>query len=72
MTPIAQYTTKYQAIDNALSHNSQFLYVLSDQILPPAPVSAIDEYAIDQSNGTLTPIGTVDIPGNNTSGLAAW
>jgi 6-phosphogluconolactonase (cycloisomerase 2 family) len=73
MTPLASYNTTYQAIDNALSHDSQFLYVLSDQIAPPfPPVSAIDEYAIDPSSGLLTPIGTVNLPGNNTSGLAAW
>lgn len=69
MTPIAQYTTKYQAIDNALSHNSQFLNVLSDQILPPAPpVSAINEYAIDQSTGALTRLARWTFPGTTHPG----
>jgi 6-phosphogluconolactonase (cycloisomerase 2 family) len=71
MTSIATYTTTYNAIDNALSHNSRFLYVLSGQVLLPSGSSAIDEYAINH-DGSLTSLGTVPITGNSTAGLAAW
>ena len=65
--------TPYNAIDEALSHDSRYLYVLSDQLLPvPAPLSSITEFAIDEHTGALTPIGSVELPSNSTAGLAAW
>lgn len=74
LTPTADgQDTPYNAIDDALSHDSKFLYVLSDQLLPvPAPLSAISEYAVDANTGALTPIGSVALPSNTTAGLAAW
>jgi 6-phosphogluconolactonase len=65
-------TTPYNAVDEALSHESRYLYVLNDGLLPFIPQSAISEFAIDQETGQLTLIGEVDLPGNATSGLAAW
>jgi hypothetical protein len=66
--------TTYNAIDDALSHDSRFLYVLSVDLIPGSPNSAINEFAIDPGKGTLTPIGMVPVPGgtNSTAGLAAW
>lgn len=73
MTLINSQTTNHNAIDDALSHDSRFLYVLSVALIPPAPASAINEYAIDPETGALTPIGAVELPGSNsTAGLAAW
>ena len=46
--------------------------MLNDGLLPFIPQSAISEFAIDQETGQLTLIGEVDLPGNATSGLAAW
>ena len=61
------------AIDEALSTNSQYLYVLANQMLPfPGPLSTINQYSIDQRTGGLTFIGAVEMPRNTTSGLAAW
>ena len=61
------------AIDEALSTNSQYLYVLANQMLPFAgPLSTINQYSIDQRTGGLTFIGAVEMPRNTTSGLAAW
>jgi 6-phosphogluconolactonase (cycloisomerase 2 family) len=61
------------AIDEALSTNSQYLYVLANQMLPFAgPLSTINQYSVDQKTGALTFIGSVEMPRNNTSGLAAW
>ena len=71
-TPIDAKPTRYAAIDNALSHDSSYLYVLSVDLLGTDQNSAIDEYALDPQTGTMTPIGTVVIPGGFTSGLAAW
>jgi 6-phosphogluconolactonase (cycloisomerase 2 family) len=71
MTLVDQQNTPFQSIDNALSHDSRFLYVLSDSLLA-APASAISEYAVNPATGALTPIGSVTLPGNTTSGLAAW
>ena len=65
--------TLRNGIDVALSNDSRYLYVLSDQLLPfLAPFSAIDQYAIDPETGQLTPIGVIEMPGNSTSGIAAW
>jgi 6-phosphogluconolactonase len=62
------------AVDEGLSHDSRYLYVLSDQLLPAAgPASAINEYAVDNETGALTPIGVIPAQASNsTSGLAAW
>jgi hypothetical protein len=61
------------AIDEALSVDSQYLYVLANQLLPFAgPLSTINQYSIDQRTGALTFIGAIDMPRNTTSGLAAW
>ena len=65
--------TLRNGLDLALSNDSRYLYVLSDQLLPfLAPFSAIDQYSIDPETGQLTPIGVIEMPGNSTSGLAAW
>jgi hypothetical protein len=76
MTFVNAQNTQYEAIDNALSHNDQYLYVLSATVLtspPLPPSSAIDTYAIDQQTGAITPIDRDQVPnGNSTSGLAAW
>jgi 6-phosphogluconolactonase (cycloisomerase 2 family) len=73
MTLVDSQTTSHNALDDALSHDSRFLYVLSDAIIPPAPTSAINEFAIDPGSGALTPIGSVELPGSSsTAGLAAW
>ena len=65
--------TSYNAIDDALSHDSRFFDVLSDALTVPG-ISQIDEFAIDPGKGTLTPIGELIVPGatNSTSGLAVW
>jgi 6-phosphogluconolactonase len=65
-------TTPFNAVDEALSHESKYLYVLSDGLLPFVPQSAISAFSIDKQTGQLTPVGEVDLPGNATSGLAAW
>lgn len=73
LTLIDSQPTNHNALDDALSHDSRFLYVLSDALLPPAPTSAINEYAIDPASGAITSIGSVELPGSNTTaGLAAW
>ena len=64
--------TMYNAVDEALSHDSHYLYVLSDGLLPFVPFSAINEYSIDSDTGQLTPIGVIQLPNNATSGLAGW
>jgi hypothetical protein len=65
-------TTPFNAVDDAVSHDSRYLYVLSDGLLPFIPSSAINAFAIDRQTGDLTPVGQVNLPGNATSGLAAW
>src|SRR5579884_5322 len=75
LTAIGGATTAHSATDNALSHDSQYLYVLSNSLFEgvPAPISAINEYSVDQQTGALTPIGVIDgLPSNFLSGLAAW
>jgi 6-phosphogluconolactonase (cycloisomerase 2 family) len=72
MARVDEKNTPYEAIDNALSHNSQFLYVLSANVVTPGTQSAIDAYAIDNETGALTQIDEEQIPGNSTSGLASW
>jgi 6-phosphogluconolactonase (cycloisomerase 2 family) len=65
-------TTPFNAVDEALSRDSRFLYVLNDGLLPFTPQSAVSEFSVDRRSGQLTPIGQVNLPGNGTSGLAAW
>jgi 6-phosphogluconolactonase (cycloisomerase 2 family) len=73
LTLIDSQMTSYNAIDDALSHDSRFLYVLSDALTTPG-TSQIDEFAIDPGKGTLALIGELIVPGatNSTAGLAAW
>jgi 6-phosphogluconolactonase (cycloisomerase 2 family) len=72
MTFVDQENTPFEAIDNALSHDSKYLYVLSANVVTPGTASAINAFAIDPKTGALTPIDQENIPGNTTSGLAAW
>jgi 6-phosphogluconolactonase (cycloisomerase 2 family) len=73
LTLINSQPTNHNSIDDALSHDSRFLYVLSDALLPVmAPASAINEYSIDPQTGAITQIGSLELPGNSTAGLAAW
>lgn len=75
LTPDGGAATSHSATDNALSHNSRYLYVLSNSLFEglPVPVSAINEFRVDQQTGALTPIGSIEgIPSNTVSGLAAW
>jgi 6-phosphogluconolactonase len=73
MTFVNQAGTRFEAIDNALSHNSKFLYVLSTPVVFPAPNSSITAFEIDSKTGAITEIDEEIIVGNNsTSGLAAW
>ena len=73
LTPTgAGETTRFNAVDEALSHDSDYLYVLNDGLLPFIPQSAITAFSIDRRTGKLSPIDEVLLPGNSTSGLAAW
>jgi hypothetical protein len=75
LTKINGAFTNHSATDNALSHDSQYLYVLSNSLFEgvPAPISAINAYRIDERTGALTAVDVVDgIPSNTISGLAAW
>ena len=72
MTRVDQENTPFEAIDNALSHDDKYLYVLSANVVTPGTESAINAFAIDANTGALTPIDEERIPGNSTSGLAAW
>jgi 6-phosphogluconolactonase (cycloisomerase 2 family) len=72
MTRVDQENTPFEAIDNALSHDDRYLYVLSANVVTPGTESAINAFAIDANTGALTPIDQETIPGNSTSGLAAW
>ena len=76
LTQVDGKTTNHSATDNALSHDSQYLYVLSNALfegVPPPGVSALNEYRIDQATGKMTPIGAIDgLVGSTYSGLAAW
>jgi 6-phosphogluconolactonase (cycloisomerase 2 family) len=72
MTLVDKEHTPFESIDNALSHNDKFLYVLSANVVTPGTASAINGFEIDQRTGALTPIDQENIPGNTTSGMAAW
>jgi 6-phosphogluconolactonase len=72
MTFVDQENTPFESIDNALSHNSSYLYVLSANVVTPGTASAISAFAIDKKTGALTLIDEETLPGNSTSGLAAW
>jgi 6-phosphogluconolactonase len=65
-------TTRFNAVDEALSHDSDYLYVLNDGLLPFIPQSAITGFSVDRRTGELRQIDEVLLPGNATSGLAAW
>jgi 6-phosphogluconolactonase len=65
-------TTPFNAVDVTISHDGRYLYVLSDGLLPFIPASAISEFSINEKTGQLTWVGEVDLPGNATSGIAAW
>jgi 6-phosphogluconolactonase len=73
MTFVDQENTPFEAIDNALSHESRYLYVLSANVVTPGTDSAINAFEIDRKTGALTQIDEEFILGSNsTSGLAAW
>jgi 6-phosphogluconolactonase len=72
MTLVDKEHTPFESIDNALSHNDKFLYVLSANVVTTGTASAINGFEIDQRTGALTPIDQENIPGNTTSGMAAW
>ena len=76
LTQVDGKQTNHSSTDNALSHDSQYLYVLSNALfegVPPPGVSALNEYRIDQATGKMTPIGAIDgLVGSQYSGLAAW
>jgi hypothetical protein len=65
-------TTPFNAVDVTISNDGRYLYVLNDGLLPFVTASAISEFSIDQQSGQLTWVGEVDLPGNATSGVAAW
>jgi 6-phosphogluconolactonase len=60
------------AIDEALSADSRYLYVLADDLIPGGPLSTINQFSVDPATGRLTLIGVIEMPRNTTSGLAAW
>jgi 6-phosphogluconolactonase len=73
MARVDQENTPFEAIDNALSHDDKYLYVLSANVVTPGTDSAINGFAVDQRTGALTPIDQELILGSNsTSGMAAW
>jgi 6-phosphogluconolactonase (cycloisomerase 2 family) len=72
MTRVDQENTPFEAIDNALSHDDKYLYVLSGNVVTPGTVSAITSFAIDKKSGDLTQIDEDPSGTNSTSGLAAW
>jgi 6-phosphogluconolactonase (cycloisomerase 2 family) len=72
LTAIDNQDTTYNSLDDALSANDKFLYVLSDKLLPVAgPNSAINAFKVNPATGTLTPAGSISLTGNGTSGLVA-
>jgi 6-phosphogluconolactonase (cycloisomerase 2 family) len=60
------------SLDDALSHNSRYLYVLNSFTFPILVAAKIDEFRVN-SDGTLTPIGSTAMPiEGSSSGVAAW
>ncbi len=59
------------SVDEALSNNSQYLYVLNSGPFPSFAVGKIDEFKVN-ADGTLTPIGATLPFEGTSSGLAAW
>jgi 6-phosphogluconolactonase len=60
------------SLDDALSHNSRYLYVLNSFVFPVLVAAKIDAFRVN-SDGTLTPIGSTAIPiEGSSSGVAAW
>lgn len=71
LASVDQQDTAYNSLDDALTRDNRFLYVLSDQLLPvPGPHSAINVFRVNAATGKLTPAGVLQLPGNNTAGLA--
>jgi 6-phosphogluconolactonase (cycloisomerase 2 family) len=71
LSSVDSQNTAYNSLDDALTRDNKFLYVLSDQLLPVAgPHSAINAYRVNARTGKFTPAGAVAITGNNTAGLA--
>jgi 6-phosphogluconolactonase (cycloisomerase 2 family) len=72
LTPVAGQNTTYNSLDDALTRDNRFLYVLSDMLLPvPGPHSAINSFRVNPRTGAFTPLGVNQIVGNRTAGLAA-
>jgi len=59
------------SLDDALSHNSRYLYVLNSFTLPILVAARIDAFRVN-SDGTLTPIGSTAPIEGSSSGVAAW
>lgn len=71
LTAVDKQNTTYNALDDALTRDNKYLYVLSDMLLPTAgPHSAIDAFRVNAATGAFTPVGTTALTGNNTAGLA--
>jgi 6-phosphogluconolactonase (cycloisomerase 2 family) len=71
MSGVGSQDTAYNSLDDALSKDNKYLYVLSDQLLPvQGPHSAINAFKVNAGNGKFGPIGAVAISGNSTAGLA--
>ena len=74
LTRVDQDNTPFEAIDNALSHDDKYVYVLSGNVVTPGTQAAISAFAIDRNTGALTKVDEDFVAGatNSTSGLAAW
>jgi 6-phosphogluconolactonase (cycloisomerase 2 family) len=73
LTAVDTQNTTYNSLDDALTQDNKFLYVLSNQLLPTAgPHSAIDAFKVNASTGKLSHAGSSAIAGNNTAGLAVF
>ena len=61
------------AIDEALSDDSQYLYVLANQMVPfGGPLSTINQYSIDHQDWWTDVHWRGRYAAQQTSGLAAW
>ena len=73
LTAVDKQDTTYNALDDALTRDNGYLYILNDQLLPvPGPHSAIDRFKVNVATGVFTPAGSTPIGGNTTSGLAVF